>query len=160
MSTAIFAAGCFWGVQYYFDQVPGVNATTVGFIGGHSVNPRYDEVCTGTTGHAEAIQIDFDPEVVSYQVLLQHFFRLHDPTQHNRQGPDIGEQYRSAIFYMNEDQKRASEEVVRSLQPEHNNQIVTELTPATEFYPAEAYHQKFTERTGRGECRVSYAPLT
>ena len=104
MQQAIFAAGCFWGVQYYFDQVPGVTKTTVGYTGGHTENPTYEEVCTHTTGHAEAVLLEFDPEQVSYETLCMQFFRMHDPTQLNRQGPDVGDSYRTAIFYFNEEQ--------------------------------------------------------
>lgn len=159
MQKALFAAGCFWGVQYYFDQVPGVIETAVGYTGGHTLNPRYEDVCTGTTGHAEAVQITFDPTQVSYQTLVRHFFRLHDPTQLNRQGPDIGEQYRSAVFYYDEIQKNIAQTVIESIREQYEDEIVTKLVPASTFYPAEAYHQKFTERTGRGQCHVDYKPL-
>jgi methionine-S-sulfoxide reductase len=159
MEQAIFAAGCFWGVQYYFDQVPGVTSTTVGYTGGTTEDPTYEEVCTHTTGHAEAVLVEFDPEKISYETLVKHFFRLHDPTQLNRQGPDIGDSYRSAIFYVTDDQKDIAEKVRNELQPEHDDKIVTEITEAGPFYEAEDYHQKFTERTGRGMCHVPYAPI-
>lgn len=158
--TAIFAAGCFWGVQYYFDQVPGVLETEVGYIGGHTDKPTYEQVCSHTTGHAEAVKIIFDPDRVAYDVLLKHFFRLHDPTQLNRQGPDIGDNYRSAIFYLDEGQKKAARELIGRLnKSEFGGKIVTVLEPARKFYPAEDYHQKFTEKTGRGMCRIDYAPM-
>lgn len=159
MQKAIFAAGCFWGVQYYFDQVPGVIKTTVGYTGGHTKNPSYEEVCTHTTGHAEAVLIEFDPEQVSYQTLLKHFFRMHDPTQLNRQGPDVGDSYRTAIFYFNDGQKAQAVQAKQAAQAGFKEPIVTEITKATEFYPAEDYHQKFTERTGRGMCHIPYEPI-
>lgn len=156
---AIFAAGCFWGVQYYFDQIPGVAATRVGYTGGHTEDPTYEEVCTHTTGHAEAVELEFDAEIVSYETLLQHFFRLHDPTQLNRQGPDIGDSYRTAIFYINDEQKQVAEDVKAASQTNFKKPVVTEITAASEFYEAEDYHQKFAERTGRGMCHVPYKPL-
>ncbi len=159
MSRAIFAAGCFWGVQYYFDQIPGVTATTVGYTGGTTEMPTYEEVCDHTTGHAEAVMVEFDPQEVPYETLVRHFFRLHDPTQLNRQGPDIGDQYRSAIFYVTAKQKDSAERIRSELQTVHDNAIVTEISKAEPFYPAEDYHQKFTERTGRGMCHVPYQPL-
>ncbi len=161
-ATAIFAAGCFWGVQYYFNQVPGVIETTVGYIGGDTENPTYEEVCTQTTGHAEAVKIVFEPSRVSFMVLLKHFFRMHDPTQLNRQGPDVGDQYRSAIFYTTEAQKQAAEAFIANLEQERRfkRPIVTKVEMASKFYPAEDYHQKFTERTGRGMCHVPYEPVT
>lgn len=156
---ALFGAGCFWGVQYYFDYVPGVIETTVGYSGGHTAYPRYEDVCTGTTGHAEVVQIVFDSAQVSYQTLLQHFFRLHDPTQLNRQGPDVGEQYRSVVFAYDEAQKDIAQSVIDSMQPHYDGAMITEVALAGDFYPAEAYHQKFTQRTGRGQCHVDYEPI-
>lgn len=156
---ALVAAGCFWGVQYYFDQVPGVVATTVGYTGGHTPNPTYDQVCTHTTGHAEATLIEFDPAQISYETIIRQFFRMHDPTQLNRQGPDVGDQYRSAIFYFDQEQRAAAIQIRNKQQVKLNKAIVTQLEPAGEFYPAEAYHQKFTERTGVGMCHIPYAPL-
>jgi methionine-S-sulfoxide reductase len=158
--TAIFAAGCFWGVQYYFDEVPGVLETTVGYIGGHADRPTYEQVCTHKTGHAEAVKIVFNPDKVSYKTLLMQFFRMHDPTQLNRQGPDIGDNYRSAIFYQNEDQKRQAEKVIEELnESQFNGKIVTTLEPASKFWLAEDYHQKYTEKTGHGMCHIPYAPV-
>lgn len=158
--TAIFAAGCFWGVQYYFDQVPGVVATEVGYIGGHVKNPTYEQVCTHGTGHAEAVKITFDPSKVSYQTLLKQFFRMHDPTQLNRQGPDVGDNYRGAIFYLDEEQKQTAQELIAKLnKDEFDGKIVTTLEKAGDFYRAEEYHQKFTERTGIGMCYVDYTPI-
>jgi methionine-S-sulfoxide reductase len=158
--TAIFAAGCFWGVQYYFDQVPGVKETIVGYIGGKIDNPSYEQVCTHTTGHAEATKIVYDPKIISYETLLRQFFRMHDPTQLNRQGPDVGDQYRSAIFYLNEDQKAEAEKIIAELnEKEFNGKIVTSLEKAGTFWEAEDFHQKFTERTGHGMCHIDYAPV-
>jgi methionine-S-sulfoxide reductase len=157
--TALFAAGCFWGVQYYFDQVPGVIKTAVGYTGGHTENPTYEEVCTHTTGHAEAVLIEFDPEKVSYETLLRQFFHMHNPTQLNRQGPDVGDSYRTAIFYFDGTQKHEAEAAKTKAQASFKNPIVTEVTKAGPFYAAEAYHQKFAERTGRGMCHIPYEPL-
>lgn len=157
--TALFAAGCFWGVQYYFDQVPGVVKTTSGYTGGHIENPTYEEVSFRDTGHAESVLIEFDPKKVSYKTLLRHFFRMHDPTQLNRQGLDVGEQYRSAIFYFDQEQRKEAIQVRNKTQKVKNQIFVTQIEPAGEFYAAEAYHQKFTEKTGMGMCHVPYAPL-
>ncbi len=211
MDKALFAAGCFWGVQYYFDQVPGVVKTTVGYTGGHAEHPTYEQVCYEGTGHAEAVLIEYNPEVVvaggtnaslmqgadekrtepylntvkgvseaatqqqaassgrvassasqqadAFRILLKQFFRMHDPTQLNRQGPDVGDQYRSAIFYFSNGQKEVAERVKSEQQKNFDNPIVTEITKAGEFYPAEDYHQKFTEKTGRGACHVPYTPV-
>lgn len=159
-SPAIFAAGCFWGVQYYFDQVPGVLGTTVGYIGGSVDNPTYDMVCSHNTGHAEAVRIDFDTTSVTYETLLQHFFKMHNPTQLNRQGPDVGDNYRSAIFYVDIDQKNIAKRVLQKLNDdEFNGKLVTSLEAAATFWPAEDYHQKYAERTGRGMCHIPYEPL-
>jgi methionine-S-sulfoxide reductase len=157
---AIFAAGCFWGVQFYFDQVPGVISTRVGYTGGHTENPTYEEVCTHTTGHAEAVEVSFDDSEVSYDVLVAHFFRMHDPTQLNRQGPDVGDSYRSAIFYFDDEQKTTAERVLSEAQADFDKPIVTQIVPATIFYEAEDYHQKFAERTGRGMCHIPYEPIS
>lgn len=156
---AIFAAGCFWGVQDYFDQIPGVTKTSVGYSGGFVDEPSYEEVCTDKTGHAEAILIEFDPKKVSYETLLKHFFLMHDPTQYLRQGPDVGSQYRSAIFFLNENQRDIAEKYIDSIKPSYDKDIVTEVTPATEFFDAEDYHQKFVQKTGRGACHIPYKPL-
>lgn len=156
---AIFAAGCFWGVQAYFDHAQGIVSTTVGYIGGHVQNPTYEQVCTHTTGHAEALLIDFDPKIVDYETLVRHFFRMHDPTQLNRQGPDVGDSYRSAIFYTSGDQRKMAEKIKAEVSGQFDKPIVTEITEATDFYPAEEYHQKYFEKTGVGACHVDYAPL-
>lgn len=146
-------------MQYYFDQVPGVTQTTAGYTGGTTENPTYEEVCTQTTGHAEAVLVEFDAAVVSYETLVRHFFRLHDPTQVNRQGPDVGENYRSAIFYLTDEQQEIAERVRDSLQATSPAPIVTEITQAGPFYQAEPYHQKYAARTGRGMCHTAYEPL-
>lgn len=159
MNKAIFAAGCFWGVQTYFDQVPGVVSTRVGYIGGHTQNPTYEQVCYKDTGHAEATEVTFDPEKVSYETLVRQFFRMHDPTQLNRQGPDVGDQYRSAIFYFDDEQKDIAQKLKDELGEKFKKPIVTEITQASEFYEAEEYHQKYTEKTGIGMCHIPYAPI-
>jgi methionine-S-sulfoxide reductase len=156
---ALLAAGCFWGVQHYFDQVPGVVETTVGYTGGHTENPTYDQVCTHKTGHAEAILVEFDPEKTSYKTIIKQFFRMHDPTQLNRQGPDIGDNYRSAIFYYNQEQRKEAIQIRNETQQEIDKHIVTQIEPAGPFYKAEEYHQKFTEKTGMGMCHIPYAPV-
>jgi peptide-methionine (S)-S-oxide reductase len=156
---AVFAAGCFWGVQFYFDQVPGVIRTTAGYTGGHTKNPTYEDVCTHMTGHAESVLIVFDPGKVSYEMLLRQFFRMHNPTLLNSDGINVGDQYRSAIFYFNDEQKQAAERAMKEVQKGYKDPIVTQLQPAGEFYIAEPYHQKFTERTGIGMCHVPYKAL-
>ncbi len=159
MKQALFAAGCFWGVQYYFDQVPGVTKTTVGYTGGHTENPTYEQVCTHTTGHAEAVLLEFDPAMVGYEVLCKQFFRMHDPTQLNRQGPDIGDSYRSAIFCFDNEELKVAEKVKDESQANFKEPIVTQIVTAGPFYEAEEYHQKYTERTGRGMCHIPYEPV-
>jgi len=159
IEKALFAAGCFWGVQYYFDQVPGVVKTTVGYTGGHTKNPTYDDVWAHDTGHAETVLVEFNPAKVGYTTLLRHFFRIHDPTQLNRQGPDVGDEYRSAIFYFDQEQRREAIQVRNSTQKVKDRPIVTQIESAGTFYEAEEYHQKFTEKTGMGMCHISYAPV-
>ncbi|MDL2363340.1 MAG: peptide-methionine (S)-S-oxide reductase MsrA [Patescibacteria group bacterium] len=159
MERAIFAAGCFWGVQYYFDQVPGVISSSAGYTGGHTDEPTYEQVCSHTTGHAEAVELEFDSSLVSYRELCQHFFRMHNPTQLNRQGPDYGDSYRTGIFYVSEMQKSTAEQALEAAQPNFDEPIVTEISAATTFWPAEDYHQKYTEKTGRGMCHIPYEPL-
>lgn len=156
MEKATFAAGCFWGVEANFRKVKGVIATAVGYTGGNFENPTYKDVCTGRTGHAEAVDILFDPAVVSYEQLLEVFWNIHDPTTTNRQGPDIGTQYRSAIFYHNEEQRSttiASKERAQS-SGKFKKPIVTEIVPASTFYRAEEYHQQYFEKGGMGGCRI------
>lgn len=155
----MFGAGCFWGVQAYFDQVPGVTETVVGYSGGRTENPSYEAVCRHKTGHAEVVQLEFDPSKVSYEVIVKHFFRMHNPTQLNRQGWDIGDNYRSAIFYYDNDQKVIAENIKNESQENFKKRVVTEITKASVFYPAEDYHQKYAERTGRGSCHVAYQPI-
>lgn len=159
MEQAIFAAGCFWGVQYYFDQIPGVVSTTAGYTGGATENPTYEDVISHTTGHAEAVLIEFDPQVVSYETLLKQFFRMHNPTELNRQGPDVGDNYRSAIFIVSDDQFEIAERIKAKQQANFDTPIVTTIESAGPFYQAEDYHQKFTERTGRGACHIPYEPI-
>lgn len=158
---AIFAAGCFWGVQDYFDQVPGVLETEVGYIGGHLDNPTYEQVSAHGTGHAEATKVVYDPAKVSYQTLLKQFFHMHDPTQLNRQGPDIGDNYRSAIFYKDDEQKQAAQALIKELDEsgDFKKPIATTLEPAGKWWPAEEYHQKFSQKNGYGACHVNYAPV-
>ncbi|OGW89180.1 MAG: hypothetical protein A3G33_00605 [Omnitrophica bacterium RIFCSPLOWO2_12_FULL_44_17] len=146
--TAVFGAGCFWGVESAFREVSGVVNTTVGFMGGITKNPTYKEICTGTTGHAEVVQIEYDPGKISYEKLLEAFWQIHNPTTLNRQGPDVGEQYRSVIFYENSEQKKAAEQLKEKLNKaeEWKNKIVTAVEPKKEFYPAEEYHQRYCEK--------------
>ena len=154
LAHAIFAAGCFWGVQAAFDAVPGVWSTRVGYTGGSAVNPSYEQVCRGNTGHAEAVEIAYDPEQVSYDELLDVFFSIHNPTTRDRQGPDIGHQYRSAIFYLNAGQKEAA--VAKILELNRSGKfpapIVIEIVPAKTFYPAEDYHQDYLKKQGLKTC--------
>lgn len=156
LETATFAAGCFWGVEELFRHVKGVKDTVVGYTGGHFPNPTYEGVCSDKTGHAEAVQVTYDPKEISYEKLLKIFWEGHDPTTPNRQGSDVGSQYRSAIFYHTEKQKeaaiRSKEELEKSGNPPAGGPIVTEITSASEFYPAEEYHQQYFEKTWR-VCR-------
>lgn len=149
---AIFAAGCFWGVEHSFDQLDGVLSAESGYSGGHLKNPSYEQVCSGSTGHAEAVKVIFDPEKISYQQLLEHFWKIHDPTTFNRQGPDIGSQYRSAVFTTSSEQQKLAEESKQEAQRNFNDPIVTEVEPVKEFYRAEEYHQKYFQRRGISHC--------
>lgn len=154
MTIATFAAGCFWGVEAKFRQVDGVISSRVGYTAGSTDNPDYKTVCTGTTGHAEAIEVTFDPAVISYATLLEVFWLIHNPTTLNRQGPDMGTQYRSAIFYHSDEQR---EQALASKQALDNSNYypqpaVTEITAASEFFPAEEYHQCYLEKKGLGSC--------
>lgn len=151
MAIATFAAGCFWGVEAVYQQLDGVLTTRVGYTGGEMPDPTYQDVCSGRTGHAEAVQIEFDPDQVSYRKLLEVFFSLHDPTQLNRQGPDTGTQYRSAIFYHDEQQHRIAREIIAELESEgrYPSPVVTQIVSAQEFWPAEEYHQSYFLKIGR-----------
>lgn len=154
MEKATFAAGCFWGVEESFRTLKGVVRTTVGYTGGSFVDPTYEDVCTDTTGHAEAVEVEFDPERVSYEELLAVFWKIHDPTTLNRQGPDTGTQYRSAIFFHTPEQQKAALESRKRLEESgaYGRPIVTEVTEATRFYPAEEYHQRYLEKRGIKHC--------
>jgi len=153
---AAFAAGCFWGVEAAFRQVPGVVETKVGYTGGHTDHPTYEQVCTDRTGHAEAVEVTYDPDRVSYQDLLRVFWEIHDPTTPNRQGPDVGSQYRSAIFFHGGEQKRMAEESRAALDRSgrFRRPIVTEILPAQTFWRAEEYHQRYLEKHGRASCHL------
>ena len=153
---ATFGAGCFWGVEAAYRQIPGVISTAVGYLGGTLENPSYHDVCTGRTGHAEVVEVTYDSSRLTYDDLLTVFWENHDPTTLNRQGPDVGTQYRSAIFYHDDEQKeaaiRSKEERDRS--GKYRRPIVTEITPATEFYIAEDYHQQYLEKRGLSSCHI------
>ncbi len=154
MHKAIFGAGCFWGVELTFSKIDGVESTAVGYCGGGIPDPTYEIVCTGQSGHAEVVLVEFDPDKVSFDKLLDIFWSLHDPTTLNRQGPDIGTQYRSVIFFQDEDQAALSKTSKDKLQAsgKYENDIVTEVVPAEHFYRAEEYHQKYLEVRGLGNC--------
>lgn len=153
---ATFGAGCFWGVEAAYRQIPGVTSTAVGYLGGTLENPTYHDVCTGRTGHAEVVQVDYDPSRLTYDDLLTVFWENHDPTTLNRQGPDVGTQYRSAIFYHDDEQKEAAikSKEERDRSGRYRRPIVTEITPATEFYMAEDYHQQYLEKRGLSSCHI------
>jgi peptide-methionine (S)-S-oxide reductase len=155
------AGGCFWCLEAVFNEVEGIERVVSGYSGGATINPSYSEVCTGSTGHAEAVQLMFEPEKISLRQILQVFFAIHDPTTLNRQGNDVGTQYRSAIFYHNEEQKAVAEQVIRELNAAHvwKSPIVTEVTPFQAFYPAEDYHQEYFNRNpAQSYCRMVVAP--
>jgi peptide-methionine (S)-S-oxide reductase len=156
MAKATFAAGCFWGVEATFRQLPGVISTRVGYTGGNSPNPTYKEVCTDTTGHAEAVEIDYDPAKLSYDKLLEVFWENHDPTQLNQQGPDWGKQYRSAIFFHTPDQEVAATASKQQLEKSRrfSKPIVTQIVPAVTFFEAEDYHQQYLEKKGLATCHI------
>ncbi len=156
MEKATFGAGCFWGVEVRFGQMPGVVETAVGYEGGKLSNPTYKDVCSDRTGHAEVVELTFDPTRVSYEALLEQFFELHDPTQLNRQGPDWGNQYRSAVFFHSLEQEAAAKQVIAKLEAEKRfrKPIVTEVVPAQTFWRAEEYHQKYLEKRGAVACHI------
>jgi peptide-methionine (S)-S-oxide reductase len=159
LEKATFGAGCFWGVEAAFRQIPGVVATRVGYTGGHTANPTYEAVCSHTTGHAEAVEVTFDPTRASYEQLLDVFWTKHNPTTKDRQGLDIGSQYRSAIFFHSPEQQAAAERTKEEQQARLHwpRKIVTEIVPAPKFYEAEDYHQQYLEKRGRSSCTVELA---
>ncbi len=156
LEKATFGAGCFWGVEAEFRKIHGVRSTAVGYEGGHTTNPTYKDVCTDRTGHAEVVEIEYDPSVVSYEDLLKVFWENHDPTQVNRQGPDFGTQYRTVIFYHSDEQKRLAEASKQSLTESgrFRRPIVTQIVPATDFWIAEDYHQQYLEKRGLATCHI------
>ena len=154
MEEATFGAGCFWSVEAEFRQIPGVLSTAVGYAGGSARSPSYEEVCTGRTGHAEAVHVTFDPTRVSYQQLLDRFWAMHDPTTLNRQGPDVGHQYRSVIFFHTPDEEAAAVASKERAQSRFKRPIVTEIVPASEFWRAEEYHQRYLEKRGLATCAI------
>ena len=147
----VLGAGCFWGVEVLFEEIQGVKKVISGYAGGHTENPTYESICSGTTGHIEVVEIEYDSSEVAYEILLDKFFFIHDPTQLNRQGPDIGEQYKSVIFYNSQDEKDIALKKIKQIDDsgEHKSKIVTELREAVKFYPAEEYHQDFIEKNGK-----------
>ena len=158
MEKALFGAGCFWGVEDFFRQVPGVQDAVSGYAGGGTDHPTYRQVCSGETGHAEVVEVTFDPTQVAYATLVDLFFKMHNPTTRNRQGPDVGTQYRSAIFTHGPDQARIAAERRDAAQARFPVPIVTQIEPALPFWPAEAYHQRYFEKHG-GHCHVIYAEV-
>jgi peptide-methionine (S)-S-oxide reductase len=158
VNQATFGAGCFWGVEAAFRAVPGVTATSVGYAGGHLANPTYEDVCTDQTGHAEVVQVEYDPAKVSYERLLEVFWSAHDPTQLNRQGPDVGAQYRSVIFYHDDEQKAEAQESRARFESlgRFRRPIVTQIVPATTFFRAEEYHQQYLKKRGAESCSTDF----
>ncbi len=155
---AVFASGCFWGTQHMLDKTEGVVGTRVGYTGGHLDDPTYEQVCGGDTGHVEAVEVVYDPEVVDYDTLARSFFETHDPTQEGGQGPDIGEQYRSMVFFTNEEQRETAERLIGALR-EKGLDVVTEVRPAQRFWPAEEYHQHYYDSTGKQPYCHAYRKL-
>ena len=148
MEKVLFGAGCFWGVEETFRKLPGVKKTEVGYSGGTTINPSYESVCQGNTNHAEVVLLEFDENEISFKILLDHFWKCHDPTTLNRQGPDIGTQYRSVIFYFNENQKIMAQDSKEIFSKKNNLNVVTEITNVKDYYKAEEYHQKYIQKTG------------
>ena len=148
MEKALFGAGCFWGVEETFRKIPGVVKTEVGYTGGHTLNPTYQSICEGDTNHVEVVLVEYDNKIISYDKLLNYFWKCHDPTTLNRQGPDIGTQYRSAIFYFDDNQKKLATESKINFAKENNLIIVTEISQLSDYYKAEEYHQKYIQKTG------------
>lgn len=155
LDTAIFAGGCFWGVEHLLSKIDGVKSVVSGYIGGKTENPTYEQVCRTNTGHAEAVRVLYDPKVVSYETLTKRFFEIHDPTQIDRQGPDVGDQYRSEVFYTTPEQKQVTEKLIAQLRAK-GYEVATEVTPATRFWPAETYHQDYYDRKGTQPYCHSY----
>lgn len=164
LSKAMFAAGCFWGVQYQFQKIPGVVKTFVGYSGGKKefVNPSYEQVCENLTNHAETVLVEFNPKIVSYEELVEKFWKMHDPTTENMQWPDVGSQYRSAIFYFSEKQKKEAFSSKRKMQntirKKVDKKIVTQIVKASKFYPAEEYHQDYVKQHGVNSCHIGKNP--
>jgi peptide-methionine (S)-S-oxide reductase len=156
MEKATFAAGCFWGVESAFREIPGVTDAPCGYTGGTTENPTYRDVCSGRTGHAEAVEVVFDPTKVTYEQLLEAFWNMHDPTTPNRQGPDVGTQYRSAIFYHSAGQEAAARASKQKAQSRFRRPIVTEITPASAFFRAEEYHQRYFDKQGLASCHIRH----
>ena len=154
LEKATFGAGCFWQVEVEFRNLPGVKDAAVGYMGGGVANPTYEQVCTDRTGHAEVVQLEFDPDEVSYEQLVHKFFELHDPTQLNRQGPDVGSQYRSVVFFHTPEQKEVAEAVREGVAPRFKRPVVTSVEPAAEFWLAEEYHQQYLVKRGLATCRI------
>ncbi len=154
LEKATFGAGCFWGVEASFREIPGVVDAAVGYEGGKMENPTYQDVCTDLTGHAEVVEVTFDPEKVSYAQLVEHFWKVHNPTTKNRQGPDVGTQYRSVIFFHSPEQERVARESMKAAQARFSNPIVTEIVPAKTFYRAEDYHQQYLAKRGLRQCHI------
>ena len=152
--VAMFGAGCFWHVELEFSKVKGISSTMVGYSGGQIKNPSYEQVSSHITGHAEVVQVRYDPKEVSYERLLKVFWKIHDPTQFNRQGPDVGNNYRSAIFYYSDEQKKQAEKSLKKEQKKLDKPITTEIKKAGEFYPAESYHQKYLAKRGANTCKI------
>lgn len=155
MKTITIAGGCFWGVEAYYSQIPGVIATEVGYANGKTVAPTYEAVCSHLTGHAEVVKVDYDPDVISLTDLLERFFRIVNPTSWNRQGPDIGDQYRNGIYYTDPEDKQIIEDYVNSQRENYDEPIVTEIDPLDYYYKAEEYHQKYLKKNPNGYCHIN-----